>query len=172
MLKRALLGFVLAVALPTSAHAHSALVGGTPEAGSVLANFPSRIALTFNEPLLKLNQGKANTLRITSPQGEEVALATPVIEGSTISTTATSTPEEIGEYTLSYRVVSNDGHPIEGSFTFSISADGESATPHTTTTENQNDVLKENGETGKALLVFIALAALALMAYRTFIGRK
>lgn len=172
MLKRALVGIFIAAVLPTAAQAHSALVSATPEAGSVLATFPSRIALTFNEPLLTLNQGKANSITITSPQGEEVAIATPEINGNELAALVTTIPEESGEYVLSYRVVSNDGHPIEGSFTFSLSADGKSAVPQTTTAENQSDALKENGETGKALLVFIVLAALALIAYRTFIGRK
>lgn len=172
MLKRALLGLLLAVALPSSANAHSALVGATPGAGSVLETFPSRIVLTFNEPLLALDQGRAHSIRITSPQGEEVELAMPEITGNELSASVATVPQEQGAYALSYRVVSNDGHPIEGNFTFSLSVEGKSEAPLTAKSENQSEVLKENGETGKALLIFLLLAGLSLVAYRKFIGRN
>lgn len=171
-MRKILLVLFLVLALPAPAQAHSALVRSIPAAGSELTNFPTRIVLEFNEALLTLGDGEANSVTLTSPTSKEISMTLPLIQGNRISTKVMAAPSEIGNYTVSYRVVSQDGHPITGSYSFAFTTVGDEVTPQPVTTTESPDELKENGETGKALIVFAILAALALIAYRTFIGRR
>lgn len=100
------------VGLAPAALAHSELVSTTPEDGATLDSPPTSVTFTFNEDLLpdfvrliaKNPAGVTGDLPITSVEGPTVTADWPAAEG--------------GEWTVSYRVVSQDGHPVEGSITF------------------------------------------------------
>lgn len=158
--------------LPSNALAHSTLVSSNPPADSQQSAFQKTISLTFNESLITIGSSSANSITLTSPEGKEIELTTPKIMGSTISADVVTIPEQEGSYTLSYRVVSSDGHPIEGGYTFIFSKDGSDVTSAPITTQVTPSGLQERGETGKAILIFVVVAGLALVAYRKFLGRK
>jgi methionine-rich copper-binding protein CopC len=105
-------------ALPASAH--SDLVSSDPEASSVLAEMPTSVLLTFNEDLLILDGAEdANQLIVTDSEGASLVEGDLTVAANTISS-ALAASEAQGEVTVTYRVVSADGHPIEGSYTFSV----------------------------------------------------
>ena len=110
--------FLLSGAPPSWAHAE--LESSTPADASVASAMPTTISLTFNEELLALGEAKVNTIALIDPSGGEVLLATPKIEGSTISADIESHAGDFlpGRYQLTYRVVSADGHPVNGKITF------------------------------------------------------
>ena len=105
------LGMVLFAA--TGAQAHSDLLSSTPADGEVLTTAPSVVTLQFNEEISPAG------LQVVAqgPQGT-VTLGTPIIEGALV-TAAWPTTAAGGEYRVAYRVVSADGHPIDGSIGFS-----------------------------------------------------
>ena len=174
-MKKIVLAFFASILFASPAVAHSALISADPAADSTLEVFPSTVTLTFNEALMKIGGGKSNTITLSSPSKVNVELGTPVISSNTISREVTVVPMEEGVYTVSYRVVSNDGHPIKGSYSFTYKSAGSVIAPAPATGDgegHEEGELLEKGETAKALLIFIILAGIALFAYRRFIQRK
>ena len=129
-MKRILTAAVLAAALlipgamaAPAALAHSELVSTDPADGAVLDAPPERVSFTFNEALMP------DFVRFiaTDPSGQTGDLPVSSVEGPTASIDwAADAPA--GEWTVSYRVVSQDGHPIEGGITFSYAASSPSPT--------------------------------------------
>jgi methionine-rich copper-binding protein CopC len=100
--------------------AHSDLVSSDPAADSVLEAIPASILLTFSEDLLVLDGAQAgNQVIVTDSVGTNLEAGEPVIAANTISI-ALSPSDAQGLVTVTYRVVSADGHPIEGSYIFTV----------------------------------------------------
>ena len=109
---------LVACALPAAASAHAYLVGSDPPAGARLSSSPPRIVLRFNEDFVP---GSARvTLRKTD--GTDIALEPPVARGSTIAQPLP--PGLRGIFLLTWNLLSDDGHPTEGSIPFSVGASG------------------------------------------------
>lgn len=153
--------------------AHSSLVSSIPGADSVVMEFPEEITLTFNEELISIGIGLGNVIKLEGPDGSDIPLDKPLIEKSKISTPVLQPGKDPGRYLISYRVVSSDGHPIEGAITFIYQSESVIApAPSAQAAQENVDKLLENGETGKALIIFALLAGVALVAYLRFIGKK
>ncbi|GAA2000680.1 copper resistance CopC family protein [Catenulispora subtropica] len=108
----ALLG-VLLIAGPAAAHAK--LVGTSPGPGAGTA--PSTVSLTFDEPVAD----EGATVLVTSPDGASVTSGAAAVTGAVVTVplkhlTAT------GAYRVSWRVVSDDGHPVSGQWQFAVTA--------------------------------------------------
>ncbi|WP_262413242.1 copper resistance protein CopC [Actinacidiphila acidipaludis] len=116
----ALLALLLGTAVPASAHA--ALIRTDPASGSVVAAAPQRVVLTFSEGVLL----SADSLRVLDPRGTNVAVGTPghadVADSGSTATVALRGGLGNGTYTVAWRAVSQDSHPVSGAFTFSIGA--------------------------------------------------
>lgn len=101
-------------AAPASAHA--ALISTDPGDGVRLKAAPTKVTLEFNE-----NVASPAYVVITAPDGARVKTGTINVLDKTV--TATLEPADIkGRYSMSYRVVSDDGHPVEGSTTFEVTS--------------------------------------------------
>ncbi|MEU3143738.1 MULTISPECIES: copper resistance CopC/CopD family protein [unclassified Streptomyces] len=116
-----LLGTVLVLLLlggagPASAHA--ALRGADPEDGSVVRSAPRHVTLTFTESVALLD----DSFRIYSPDNHRVPLGEPEHADGRSDTARVGLPDGLddGTYTVAWRVVSADSHPVSGAFTFSI----------------------------------------------------
>ncbi len=99
------------------AQAHATLVSSHPDPGAVLEQAPERVQLQFNEPV------SVTALRLVDADGQSHAGLTFDLRGPTLAITL---PEGLrsGTQTLSYRIVSADGHPVGGTLTFSIGQPG------------------------------------------------
>ncbi len=109
----ALATLLLAVGFATEASAHAALVSVEPASGSMLASVPKAVELRFNEAVtpgaiqLIDGTGRARDDTRVSASGETISVAMPP-----------DLPQ--GTAVVSYRVISQDGHPVAGSVIFSI----------------------------------------------------
>ncbi|MBD0736203.1 hypothetical protein BGM09_24110 [Streptomyces sp. CBMA29] len=114
------LALLLGVAAPASAHA--ALIRTDPADGSVVQSAPQRVVLTFSEGVLL----SADSLRVLDPQGKDVAVGKPQHDsGKDSGSTATVGLRPgigNGTYTVAWKAVSQDSHPVAGAFTFSVGA--------------------------------------------------
>lgn len=109
---------------PPTALGHAAFLESTPAAGARLDRSPARIALEFTEPL---NQRltKATLSRVTSGEPAPIELRTPGRRELVLSPAA---PLERGAYRLKWHTVSTeDGHALEGSFSFGVGVAASSA---------------------------------------------
>jgi len=119
MWSRALLAVITALlaaavgVVPAAAHAE--LVGSSPADGAELTSVPSEVVLTFSEPLL--DEGLA--VAATDEAGTTTRLTRAAVDGTRV---VVPWPESApaGTWRLAYRVVADDGHPIDGVITFTI----------------------------------------------------
>lgn len=89
-----------------------------PEDGATLKAAPSELEFTFSEPIGQ------SAVALTAPDGSQVDLGEPEASDRTV---VASVPElaDRGTYAASYRVVSADGHPIEGTVEFELTVGAE-----------------------------------------------
>lgn len=124
-MRRALLVAVLAlVALPATAGAHATLQGTSPERGAALDGAPDRVVLEFSEPV----EAAFGALRVFGAGGEPVAAGEPFRPDGDARRVAVRLPADLAEggYTVTFRVISADSHPVSGGFVFAY---GEGAGP-------------------------------------------
>ena len=114
----------IAVTLPSSALAHDVLERTTPADGTTVERLPGAVVLTFSEQPLTIGA----QVVVMGPSGN-VASGAPTIDGRDV-TQALSPSAPAGDYTVTYRVTSDDGHPVSGSISFhaTIGLDGSTAT--------------------------------------------
>lgn len=97
------------------ANAHDYLVSSTPAAGSTVTAAPTRVTLTFDAAVLRTGNG-SDVLSVTGPGGKHFETACPVVGDDGVSAAVRLGPA--GTYTVSWRVVSADGHPVADSIRF------------------------------------------------------
>ncbi|GGL28178.1 copper resistance protein CopC [Phycicoccus endophyticus] len=96
-----------AAALP----AHAQLVSTDPEDGASVGTL-EQVTLTFSEEV----NDRFLQVRVEGPDGDETDGA-PRVEGTSVEQQLV-TDLPAGEHTVTYRVVSVDGHPVSGSLSF------------------------------------------------------
>ncbi|MFU8875478.1 copper resistance CopC family protein [Micromonospora sp. SL4-19] len=116
----AALAMLLAPASPAAAH--NSLQAANPAQDSRLSTPPTQITLKF---LQKLDPA-FTTIVLSDADQRKVPTSEPAVTGATGTVTITQ-PLANGNYTVAYRVVSADGHPVQGSYSFTL-ADPAAAT--------------------------------------------
>ncbi|MEU6374014.1 copper resistance protein CopC [Streptomyces sp. NPDC046909] len=103
-----------------SASAHAALRASDPDDGAVLKSAPRSLTLTFTESVGLLD----DSFRVLSPENERVRTGEAGHAEGRSDTARVTLPSGLGEgtFTVAWRVVSADSHPVSGAFTFSIGA--------------------------------------------------
>ena len=98
------------------ASAHDVAESTAPANGASVAEVPASVSITFNNRPLAIGSG------VTVTSGGENWADGPVeiIDSQAVQKLREGAPA--GEYTVVWRVVSSDSHPIEGTFTFTATA--------------------------------------------------
>lgn len=113
-----MLAAVVAVLVPAgAAGAHAELVRTSPSGGSVVRDVHA-VVLRFDEAVLVRPDGIA----VRSPSGRDVTTGAARAVGPAVRVPVL--PTAPGTYTVTWRVVSDDGHPETGAFTFSLDRAG------------------------------------------------
>ncbi|WP_406837926.1 copper resistance protein CopC [Streptomyces sp. AHU1] len=117
----ALLGSVLVLVLfggVGGASAHAALTDTDPRDGSVLKSAPRQVTLTFSESIGLFD----DSFRVLDPENRRVRTGEAEHADGRSDTAGVTLPRGLGEgtYTVAWRVVSADSHPVSGAFTFSV----------------------------------------------------
>ena len=115
-LRPATLALALVALSARQAQAHASLVSSTPASGAVVTTAPSLIRLVFSEPvvaelshvMLMTGDHRSYTLAVQGDPHEVRAILAPV---SGLAS---------GGYRVDWHIISADGHPVSGTFTFSI----------------------------------------------------
>lgn len=105
-------------AISGPAFAHSDEFESNPAAGATVEAGRIPVTLSFGEPLLLGDDSIAHEIVITDSQGAIIPALCAVADSKDLSTAAAI--ELPGEYTVTYRTVSEDGHPVSGSFSFKV----------------------------------------------------
>ena len=96
-----------------AAFAHDALISTNPVAGSVVTTTPQNLELTFSGDIMTVG----NQVAVTAADGS-VEKITPKVSGAKII--APLKAKGNGAYSVTWRVTSQDGHPISGSYQFTV----------------------------------------------------
>ena len=99
--------------LPSPASAHATLIGSSPRQDAQLDHLPDRVSFEFNQDM----SAPAYVI-VTAPDGSSVTEGDPDVDGAVVSQAVTNGPD--GTYTMAYRAVSEDGHPVTGEITFTV----------------------------------------------------
>jgi hypothetical protein len=106
------------------AFAHATLIGSNPAEGAVLQTAPSTVTLTFDDTLAEFEP----TVVVTGPDGNRYQSGPASIDGAELSS-AVAPLTVAGPYTIAYRVVSHDGHPVQGEVRFELAPTAVTPTP-------------------------------------------
>lgn len=112
-----MLAVVMMVSAPI-AHGHDVLVDNVPADGEILAESPESVVLSFNNSVLDIGE-KATVIRLNDSEGTEISFSDPPVVTNRDVTLPLGELSD-GAYRITWRVVSSDGHPIQGTFTFGV----------------------------------------------------
>ena len=160
------------------AQAHDQLIGSNPKQGAKLDKQPEWIELNYSGEI----QDIGTEIRVER-DGEDYSAGEITVEGRTVKS---ALPDDLkpGDYTIAWRVVSQDGHPISGTVEFTIldsagsggevegagddeAADGASDKAEGDQQSNASDQEKASEEgagVSPVVLVLLAVAGLGALA--------
>ncbi|MEU9454639.1 copper resistance protein CopC [Streptomyces sp. NPDC048277] len=154
MIGTLLAALLLASAAPASAHA--ALRGSDPADGAVLKSAPGSVTLTFTESVGLLD----DSFRVYDPTNHRVTTSDPEHGPASADTARITFPKKLGTgtFTVAWRIVSADSHPVSGALTFSVGKPSATTVPVSTGPV-------ENPVTGGLYNIgrYVAYVALALL---------
>ncbi len=160
----ALLAAALALALPATAQAHAALVRTVPSASGVALQPPGAVALTYTEAVEPRFAG----ISVTDAAGRQQTAGAPARSGTTLSVPLKRLAE--GWYLVYWRVISVDGHPVRGAFTFAVGPNPgpapQFAVPSISETAATPRLLA-----ARWVVLLAAMAAIGLFVLRALIAR-
>ncbi len=111
------LAAVVFLAAPASAWAHAALLRTSPSASVTLNQPPAMVTLTYSERV----EARFSVVSVTDAGGHQQATAPPSHPPTNpdgVAVPVRHLPE--GWYLVFWRVISADGHPVRGAFTFAV----------------------------------------------------
>lgn len=121
------------------AQAHDRLVASSPSADQAVDVAPADLVLTFsNEPL-----DLGHSVAVRDASGADLAVGQPVVSGRDVSVALPEVPA--GAYTVVWRVVSGDGHPIEGTYPFTVTT-GVAPSPTTEPTTSEPTTIEPSSD--------------------------
>lgn len=160
-----------------TAAAHSSLVESSPADGDTVAELPAEVVLTFSD---KVQTGYTEVAVLY----DDVPLGAgePMTDGDTVTQMLGSLPADAtaGDVTVSFRIVSADGHPVDGTFTFTVEP-ADSGTPTDDSAQDSGTAAPAAGagsddgstsETPTGTLVAIGVAVAAVIAVAGVAARR
>ena len=113
----ALVAAVAALALPAAAWAHAALLRTTPSASGTVNTSPKQLTLTYSEAV----EPRFAIVSVTNAAAEQQTAGPPTRSPANPDTLVVPLKKLAqGWYLVWWRVISADGHPVRGAFTFAV----------------------------------------------------
>jgi copper transport protein len=120
LVRRALITLGIALVtlllLAAPAGAHAVLVETAPASGQVYPSGPKVVSLKFDENV----QVGLGGIRLFDSKSHRIDTGKPTQSGSGSTVNVTVPTLTDGTYVVTWRVISADGHPVQGAFTFSV----------------------------------------------------
>ena len=108
---------LLALTFPAAAQAHATLVRTDPRDGAVLASAPSKVRLVFDD-----NVRAVSGMKAIRNGGGSVLSGRPHVVGGKVLVVPLRGGLPDGDYTVLWRVLSDDGHRLSGVIAFGVGA--------------------------------------------------
>ena len=112
-----LVAFVVALAVPALAQGHATLLATQPQASGVLSQPPTQVRLTYSEHI----EPRFAVISVTDAGGNQEIAGSPARRARRRELDLRPVkPLTQGWYLVWWRVISADGHPVRGAFTFAV----------------------------------------------------
>ena len=145
-----------------SASAHGDITQAVPAADSTVIAAPTEVSIEFDGKLQTLGNETINLITVTDNMGQVISSPSSVVDGTKISTKLQLT-DVTGLVAVHYRIVSEDGHPVEGDYSFTV---GQLPVATSADIEEINET--ENGLEESKSLSFAAIFAILFAAASGF----
>ncbi|CAB4596707.1 unannotated protein [freshwater metagenome] len=145
------------------ASAHATVETSSPADGQSLSTSPEEISVTFSEAVSTVSGG----LSVLDADGNHVDVGKSRVTNSRTLVTELESALADGTYVVTYRVLSADGHPVNGSFLFGV---GSGALDRTASPASSGDQLWEIiGGISRFIMYLAALLAAGVAFFLAFI---
>lgn len=151
---------VALIGTASPAFAHNVLVGSDPADGAQLSTGPREIRLNFDQPVKAGDD--YNAVTVVGPNGAHWTAGPARVEGNGVIAPVRDLGPA-GSYTVGYRVLSNDGHPVSGKVGFTLTAAGNGTPAQQPTTPASPEAEEESGPGGMPVWPWIAGAAVLVV---------
>ena len=111
---------LMTLAAPASAVAHAVVEETSPPRGAALERAPERVEVAFDEPV----ESSFGALRVYGADGGRVDVGDVERPGGDAVAVRLEDSLPDGAYTVTYRVVSADSHPVTGGYVFTVGQAG------------------------------------------------
>lgn len=105
--------------IPSWAEAHGQFVSSNPKAGSTLSKIPKLVWVEFDGDLITIADKQTNFLTIKNSKGRDLSDGKAFVSGTRVSVNIKDR-SATGKIKVSWRVVSEDGHPVSSFLTFTV----------------------------------------------------
>jgi len=158
VIRAATLVCALLLALPASAAAHAVVEQTQPTRGAALDRAPERVEVTFDEAV----ESSFGALRVFAADGKRVDVGD--VRRPSGDAVAVGLEQGLpdGPYTVAYRVVSADSHPVTGGFVFTVGRAG--GTPAAAVADLLDEGTGPVTEVAFGVVRAVSYAAIALLA--------
>lgn len=113
-MKQLIMAILLALIVVPSASAHTLLSSTAPAHGDVVTTPLTEISLTYAG---QIEEG--SNFKVSNTDGEEIEVTSlTILDG--VMTGTVAEPLANGEYTVTWDSISEDGHPLNGTFSFTV----------------------------------------------------
>ena len=144
----------------TMASAHAVLDNSVPTSGATLEDTPLQIVLDFDESV----ESSLGYIKLFSSSGKRVQLPAVKADASDASIVRVVPPTLAQDsYVAVYRVISADGHPVEGAITFRVGAGAVSNLASVIETALQDSETSNAVKIAMALMRFISYIAISIV---------
>ena len=142
------------------ASAHAVLDNSVPTSGATLEDTPLQIVLDFDESV----ESSLGYIKLFSSSGKRVQLPAVKADASDASIVRVIPPTLAQDsYVAVYRVISADGHPVEGAITFRVGAGAVSNLASVIETALQDSETSNVVKVAMALMRFISYIAISIV---------
>lgn len=166
----------LAAVIATPAFAHTHLTETNPADGATVTEPLTELTLQFDGQV-----GEGSFIELTTSTGENIDV--PTIEIGDMNMTATlAEPLANDNYTVDWSIISADGHPLQGSYTFTVDAEVQEEAPvaeeqpatedNATTTEQVDADNEEQSSNATTLWIALGLAVVVIGSLFALLKRK
>ena len=152
----------LSIAVASPAWAHDELIGADPSVNADVGALPAQITMTFSGVLM--DEPGATQVVVTDAAGASLTDGEPTLDGTHLTQSLSGSAS--GPVTVTWRVVSSDGHPVAGQYTFTVAggATQSPSTGETTTTQTLTATPTSSGDGGVPVFVWVLLGLVVAAA--------
>lgn len=156
-MKKILVGiFIILFMFQTSTFAHSTLTKSSPADGQIAGNNLNELILEFDTPI-----ENTSTITLISETGEQIPVEVSVDNNTIVGKINAQLKQ--GTYQVSWDIVGEDGHPINGTYLFMVDA--------SETTQSPSDQL-DSGSGGSFNWMGIVLGIIVVLIIVTLFTKK